>query len=127
MGAEVYNLEAFGDAMSVALAHAAFLPAAACFALLPLVSLGAKTGNEAAGAVLDYDLSRERVTLTAARDVGCVAPARRNCQVWLVRMITGSQSMISNRLPVFSKAWLLNGNYVLGPRVKCTQVSSHDK
>ena len=55
--------------MSVALAHAAFLPAAACFALLPLVSLGARTGNEEAGAVLDYDLARERVTLTAARDV----------------------------------------------------------
>lgn len=67
MRAGVYNLGAFGDAMSVVLAHAAFLPAAACFALLPLVSLGARTGNEASGAVLDYDLARERVTLTASR------------------------------------------------------------
>jgi hypothetical protein len=67
MCADVYTLGAFSDAMSVVLAHAAFLPAASCFALLPLASLAARTGNEASGAVLDYDLARERVTLTASR------------------------------------------------------------
>lgn len=47
-GAEVYNLGAFEHAMSVVLAHAP------------------RTGAEA-GASLDYDLQKERVTICATR------------------------------------------------------------
>lgn len=65
-GAEVYNLGAFEHAMSVVLAHAAYLPSAACFALLPLASHAPRTGAEA-GASLDYDLQKERVTICATR------------------------------------------------------------
>ncbi|KAK9917898.1 hypothetical protein WJX75_009348 [Coccomyxa subellipsoidea] len=63
---DVYNLDAFERAMSVVLAHAAYLPSAACFALLPLASQAPRTGAES-GALLDYDLQRERVTISATR------------------------------------------------------------
>ena len=68
-GADVFCFEGFAAAMSVVLAHAAYLPSASCFALLPLVTLAPKTGNQATGAVLDYDLQREVVTLIAASSV----------------------------------------------------------
>ncbi|CAL8465053.1 g4588 [Coccomyxa elongata] len=61
---EVYNREAFERAMSVVLAHAAYLPSAACFALLPLAAQAPRTGDES-GALLDYDLQRERVIICA--------------------------------------------------------------
>lgn len=67
---DVYNLEAFERAMSVVLAHAAYLPSAACFALLPLASQAPRTGAES-GALLDYDLQRERVTISATRPYRC--------------------------------------------------------
>jgi histone-lysine N-methyltransferase SETD3 len=54
------------QAMSVVLAHAAYLPSAQCFALLPLVGAFHRTGSSA-GAVLDYDLEAEAVTLVAQR------------------------------------------------------------
>lgn len=62
----MYNREAFERAMSVVLAHAAYLPSAACFALLPLAAQVLRTGDES-GALLDYDLQRERVTICATR------------------------------------------------------------
>ena len=54
------------QAMSVVLAYAAYLPSAQCFALLPLVGGFRRTGS-ASGAVLDYDLERQAVTLVAQR------------------------------------------------------------
>ncbi|PRW58899.1 rubisco small subunit N-methyltransferase [Chlorella sorokiniana] len=64
--AAVFNEQAFLEAMSVVLAYAAYLPSAQCFALLPLVGGFRRTGS-AAGAVLDYDLERQAVTLVAQR------------------------------------------------------------
>lgn len=52
--------------MSVVLAHAAYLPSAQCFAMLPLVGAFRRTGS-GAGAVLDYDLARQAVTVVAQR------------------------------------------------------------
>lgn len=54
------------------LAHAAYLPSAQCFALLPLVGGFRRTGS-ASGAVLDYDLERQAVTLVAQRPYRCGA------------------------------------------------------
>lgn len=54
------------QAMSVVLAHAAYLPKAQCFALLPLVGGLCRTGSSS-GALLDYDLEREAVTVVAQR------------------------------------------------------------
>ena len=61
-----YSRARFGAALAAAIAHAAFLPAAGCFALVPVLSHARRTGAEA-GAALDYDPAREAVTLTAAR------------------------------------------------------------
>ena len=52
--------------MSVVLAQAAYLPAAQCFALLPLVGGIARTGS-AAGALLDYDFDRQAAVLISTR------------------------------------------------------------
>ena len=54
------------QAMSVVLAHAAYLPAAQCFALLPLAGAFRRTGS-GSGAVLDYDVERGAVTVVAQR------------------------------------------------------------
>jgi histone-lysine N-methyltransferase SETD3 len=62
----VLNEGSFLAAMSVVLAHAAYLPSAQCFALLPLVGGVPRTGS-AGGATLDYDAARQAVTLVAAR------------------------------------------------------------
>ncbi|KAL4445791.1 hypothetical protein ABPG77_008990 [Micractinium sp. CCAP 211/92] len=64
--ASVFNEQAFLEAMSVVLAHAAYLPTAQCFALLPLVGGFSRTGSTS-GAVLDYDLERQAVTVVAQR------------------------------------------------------------
>lgn len=64
--ASVFSERSFMEAMSVVLSHAAYLPSAQCFALLPLVGGIPRTGS-AAGATLDYDLDREAVTLVATR------------------------------------------------------------
>lgn len=58
------------QAMSVVLAHAAYLPTAQCFALLPLVGGFSRTGSTS-GAVLDYDLERQAVTVVAQRPYRC--------------------------------------------------------
>lgn len=63
------------QAMSVVLAHAAYLPAAQCFALLPLAGAFRRTGS-GSGAVLDYDVERAAVTVVAQRSYRC-ARARR--------------------------------------------------
>ncbi|PSC76514.1 U3 small nucleolar ribonucleo MPP10 [Micractinium conductrix] len=62
----VFNEQAFLEAMSVVLAKAAYLPTAQCFALLPLAGGFARTGS-ASGAVLDYDMDRQAVTLVVQR------------------------------------------------------------
>lgn len=54
------------QAMSVVLMHAAYLPAAQCFAMLPLVGGFCRTGSSS-GALLDYDLERGAVTVVAQR------------------------------------------------------------
>lgn len=51
-------------AMSVVLAAAVYLPAAQCFALVPLLSNLRRSGRETA-ATIDYDGERESVTVTA--------------------------------------------------------------
>jgi len=68
--ADVYTREGFGAALAAVVARAAFLPSAGCFAVVPLLSHARRTGDER-GAVLDYDPSREAVTLTAARPYRC--------------------------------------------------------
>lgn len=60
--------EAFFRAMSVVIAHATYLPAAQCFALLPVASTLARTGADTACA-LDYDLEQGCVTLTAQKTI----------------------------------------------------------
>lgn len=54
--------------MSVVIAHAAYLPSAQCFALLPIASTLARTGADTACA-LDYDVEQGCVTLTAQKTV----------------------------------------------------------
>ena len=56
--------------MSVVLAAAVYLPAARCFALVPLISSVRRSGRPEA-AVLDYDAERESVTVTAGGDCRC--------------------------------------------------------
>ncbi len=58
------------QAMSVVLVHATYLPAAQCFALLPLVGGFCRTGSDS-GASLDYDLERQAVTVVARRPYRC--------------------------------------------------------
>lgn len=60
------SLQAFKNAMSVVLATASYLPSAQCFALLPVIGALRRTGS-AAGAVLDYDVDRQSVVLSATR------------------------------------------------------------
>ena len=66
------SLKALGDAsdflsaMMTVLAKAAYLPAAQCFALLPIIGSLRRTGS-ASGATLDYDFDRESVVLRATR------------------------------------------------------------
>ena len=55
--------------MTVVFAHAAYLDAAQCFALLPLATLLKRTGREDA-AVLNFDVGRQSTTLTANRLYG---------------------------------------------------------
>lgn len=61
--------------MSVVLAHAAYLPSAQCFALLPVATLLPRTGQEDA-AQLDFDLEAQTARLTAARAYRCVGTCR---------------------------------------------------
>lgn len=63
----IFNEESFLHAMSIIFARAIYLPTAQCFALLPLLSAAAQRTGSAGGAVVDYDLDREAVTLVAAR------------------------------------------------------------
>lgn len=55
--------------MSVVFAHAAYLDAAQCFALLPLTTLLRRTGRDDA-AILNFDVDRQATTLTANRLYG---------------------------------------------------------
>lgn len=55
--------------MSVVLAAALYLPAAQCFALVPLLSSLRRSGAETA-ATLDYDAQRESVTVTSSAGLG---------------------------------------------------------
>lgn len=57
---------AFMRAFSVVLAHAAYLPSAECFALLPLAGQLGRTGNDN-GCDLDYDAGSGAVVVKAAR------------------------------------------------------------
>ncbi|KXZ52752.1 hypothetical protein GPECTOR_8g143 [Gonium pectorale] len=62
----VFGEQAFYRAFSVVVGHAAFLPSANCFALLPLASLMGRTGN-GNGCDLDFDAQLNAVVVTAAR------------------------------------------------------------
>ncbi len=64
--ADGFSKSAFLDAMSVVLATAAYLPEAQCFALLPIVHLLRRTGNDD-GAMLDYNLDSGCVHMTTTR------------------------------------------------------------
>ena len=80
--AEVFNKEAFRKAMSVVFAHAAFLDAAQCFALLPIATLLRRTGSQDA-AVLDFNADRQSATLTANRNYGqALHPAACHSPLW---------------------------------------------
>ena len=60
--------------MSVVLAAAVYLPAARCFALVPLISSVRRSGRPEAAA-LDYDADRESVTVTAGAEYRCCCGA----------------------------------------------------
>lgn len=60
--------DAFMQAASVVIAHAAYLPSAQCFALLPVASTLGRTGADTA-ASLDYNLEQGCVTLTAQKTI----------------------------------------------------------
>jgi histone-lysine N-methyltransferase SETD3 len=62
----VFNESNFLRSFCVVLGHAQYLPSASCFALLPMVSLISRTGNEN-GCDLDYDADRKSVLLSATR------------------------------------------------------------
>ena len=64
--AEIFNESDFLAAMSVVLAHAAYLESAECFALLPLATLLGRTGDEKA-AQLDFNLQSQIAALTSGR------------------------------------------------------------
>jgi histone-lysine N-methyltransferase SETD3 len=68
--AGVWSERAFGDALAVVLACAVLLPAAQCFALLPLAGAvrrrAAGPRNEGVSALLDYDAGRSGVVLLAS-------------------------------------------------------------
>lgn len=70
--ADLFNKEAFRKAMTVIFAHAAYLDAAQCFALLPIATLLRRTGREDA-AVLNFNIERQTTTLTANRLYGSAA------------------------------------------------------
>ncbi|KAK9824456.1 hypothetical protein WJX72_010403 [[Myrmecia] bisecta] len=74
LNSDAFTKTAFFDAMSVVLATATYLPAAQCFALLPIANLLRRTGNED-GASLDYNLETGSVNLTATQ------PYRENQEV----------------------------------------------
>lgn len=76
-----FNEAAFLEGMSLVLAHAAYLPSAQCFALLPLVGGLRRTGS-AAGAALDYDTERQAVTLVAQRPYRCDGGATVDSWAW---------------------------------------------
>jgi hypothetical protein len=61
-----FNEAAFLRAFSVVLAHAAYLPSAECFALLPLAGQLGRTGNDN-GTDLDFDAATGSVVLKSAR------------------------------------------------------------
>ncbi|KAG2498938.1 hypothetical protein HYH03_003128 [Edaphochlamys debaryana] len=61
-----FSEQAFMRAFSVVCGHAAFLPAAGCFALLPLASLLGRTGN-GNGCDLDFDPELNAVVVTTTR------------------------------------------------------------
>jgi len=63
----VYNVDAFLAAFVVVLAAACYLPAASCFALLPLVSSIRHSG--AGNVALDYDSERDAAVLVATGDL----------------------------------------------------------
>ena len=62
-----FSRKAFLDAMSLIFAHAAWLPSAQCFALLPLATLLPRTGREDA-AQLDFDLDKQAVRLLCQQE-----------------------------------------------------------
>ena len=68
-GAEHFNRDAFCRAFAAVLACATFLPAAGCFALVPLAATLPRTGDTS-GASLDYDAASGNVHLKAQRRLG---------------------------------------------------------
>eukprot|EP00798_Chlamydomonas_sp_ICE-L_P020004 gene20004-26717_t len=63
---DIFNYDSFARAFAVIMAHAIYLPSASCFALLPVASLMARTGNEN-GCNLDYDTETQSVVITSPR------------------------------------------------------------
>lgn len=53
-------------------AHAAFLPSANCFALVPLTPLLGRTGSESVGCTLDYNTESQTVELRTVQATRCV-------------------------------------------------------
>lgn len=71
-----FNEAAFMRAFSVVLASATYLPAAECFALLPLAGLMGRTGNDN-GCDLDFDAASGCVVVRAGRQYRWVVGERR--------------------------------------------------
>ena len=67
--------DGFMAAMSVVLSHAVFLPSVGCFALLPIVGDLDKTGSES-GAVIDYDVDSNMVTVTSSISLSAGDPVK---------------------------------------------------
>lgn len=62
----VFSKQAFFSAFTVILSHGVYLPAAKCFALLPIVSGMRRSGHENA-MMVDYDDASGSVCLTARK------------------------------------------------------------
>ena len=65
---------AFRSAVAVVTAHVAYLPSAGVFALLPIISGAARTGNGDTGALLDYEDAIGAAVLRAPRPVAAGTP-----------------------------------------------------
>ena len=100
------------------LAYAAYLPTAQCFALLPLVAGFCRTGSSS-GAVLDYDMDRQAVTVVTQRSyrwerrgqlgglagLGGLMGMLLGCEACL--HAPGSAGLRNNQREMAVQAWLL--------------------
>lgn len=77
-----FTEQRFLESVTVVLAHAIYLPAARCFALLPFVSFMRRTGD-GSGCDVDYDLGARSRLARSLRRPARGSSARAKTKVWL--------------------------------------------